>query len=608
MAIDPSVRRQALAAHLRRIRRTIRAREKQRDRFSLLRPVLLGLGLLAYSRWGWMALGAALALLALESLRYRRIARAVSVYRLWEAIKADRLARMDLDWSRIPVRLSEEAEPGHPFAADLDLVGPHSLHALLDTAVSREGSRRLRRWLLEGHPDPEQIRARQEVIRELVPLPGFRDKLLLQFQRVSREQLDGENLLHWLQLPSPQQGLGKAFWISLGLAPLNGLLLLGHALGFGPALWAPSLLIYGGLYLWSLPRLGAHFHAVMRLDEELSKFRAILQYLEAYPYRRCPALRLLCAPLLCEATRPSRQLRRIAWLTNAVGLRMNPVLGFLLNALLPWDFVLAHLIQRSRQQCARQFPAWVEAWSELEALVSLANFAYLHPAYVLPGIREDAEQDDEPVLEAIAVGHPLIPAPQRVSNDIAFHRRGELLLLTGSNMAGKSTFLRTLGVNLCLANSGGPVCASLFCTRPMRLLTCMQVRDSIAEGSSFFYAEVKRLKAVLDHLTEGSPRLAVVLIDEIFRGTNSREHLLGSRAYLRHLASQPCVAVIATHDLELGRLEGELAGFRNCHFRDELVGDRMVFDYRLHPGICPSTNAVRIMRREGLPVPDEGEG
>lgn len=210
------------------------------------------------------------------------------------------------------------------------------------------------------------------------------------------------------------------------------------------------------------------------------------------------------------------------------------------------------------------------------------------------------------LVEARAMGHPLIPAEQKICNDFAINRRGEVYLITGSNMSGKSTFLKTVGVNLCLAYAGGPVNASYFQTSLFRIFTSIKINDSIVDGFSFFYAEVKRLRTLLDALQGDQQFPLFFLIDEIFRGTNNRERLIGSRSYIRHLVSQNGLGLIATHDLELTKLADQFSNITNFHFREEVIAGKMVFDFKLHPGPCPTTNALKIMLMEGLPViPEE---
>jgi DNA mismatch repair ATPase MutS len=206
------------------------------------------------------------------------------------------------------------------------------------------------------------------------------------------------------------------------------------------------------------------------------------------------------------------------------------------------------------------------------------------------------------VLRACSLGHPLLPPEECVCNDFTFAHLGEIALITGSNMSGKSTFLRTLGVNLCLAYAGAPVNASVLQTRLLRLFTCIKVSDSVTDGISYFYAEVRRLKALLRACEAEESIPLCFLIDEIFRGTNNRERLIGSRAYIHALARGRGVGVISTHDLELVTLADTIPRMRNYHFREEIHDGRMIFDYQLRPGPCPTTNALQIMHMEGLPI------
>ncbi len=276
---------------------------------------------------------------------------------------------------------------------------------------------------------------------------------------------------------------------------------------------------------------------------------------------------------------------------------MAPVL----NTLLPWDLFFTYRLHLAKQSIRQHLSVWLNVWHELEALCSMATFADLHPDYVYPDI-QDTTSGAAPVFTAKDIGHPLIDDTAKVKNDFTVDALGRVVIITGSNMSGKSTFLRTLGVNLRLAYMGAPVNATAFSTSLMRVYTCLQVNDSINDGISFFYAEVKRLKALLDAFRVDQRYPLFFLVDEIFRGTNNRERLIGSRAYIRALAGGHGVGLIATHDLELVQLEAEIPHIQNCHFREESKEGKMVFDYALHAGPCPTTNALRIMELEGLPV------
>ena len=231
----------------------------------------------------------------------------------------------------------------------------------------------------------------------------------------------------------------------------------------------------------------------------------------------------------------------------------------------------------------------------------MATFSWLNP-----GVAHFPEIWTETAVafEGQQIGHPLVKMEERVCNDYALDGPGSLTIITGSNMAGKSTFLRTLGVNLVLAYAGGPVVADKMQTSLFRLFASIRVADSLTDGYSFFYAEVRRLEQLLHEYHRADALPLFFLIDEIFRGTNNRERLIGSRAYIRALVNGNGAGLIATHDLELVHLEEESDHIRNFHFRDDVADGRMVFDYKLHPGPCPTTNALKIMALAGLPVPE----
>ncbi len=593
-------RKSALNRHIRHIQAGIDRLESAKNRFSRFRPVVFFSGVVLAVWWGWTPFLIAFGLICCDMVYVSRLQRVIDRHGLWLDIKTTQRARIDLDWDAIPCTSSDSPDSGHPFETDLGITGERSLLHLLDMSISREGSGCLRAWLLEPNLQLDAIQARQRQVQELIPLSRFRDKLLLNFKLVSKEQLDGQKLLQWLQAHAPSKKLRLALPVAAALCFLNLTLLAGYALGWIPGYWIFSFMAYIGVYFWYQGELQYTFDAVMLFDDELRKFKAILRYLESYSYQSTPHLKRLCAPFFDPATLPSRILRTVTLLTTAVGLRMNPVLAMLLNAVLPWDIVTGFLITRCQAHCSRAFPLWVQSWSELEGLVSLANFAYLNPGYTFPEIVDDSAEP--PLFQAVALGHPLIPAGHKICNDVQFLQTGEMGLITGSNMAGKSTFLKTIGVNVCLAYAGGPVNAVRLRTRILRVFTCMQIHDSIADGLSFFYAEVKRLKRLLTLLQDGNSTPVLYLIDEIFRGTNSRERLIGSRAYIHYLSTQPGIGLIATHDLELGQLEQAIASLTNFHFRDTVSDGVMKFDYTLHPGVCPTTNALKIMRLEGLPL------
>ena len=550
----------------------------------------------------WLVAAIAVISFSIIAWYHHRLARGIRRYQIWLEIKKSQIARMELDWEKIPQSMLQSPLSDLSFEKDLDITGRRSIHQLIDISISREGSRRLAAWLLQKAPDLSAILRRQRVIRELVSLTRFRNRLLLNFRLVSEVQLDGKKLLDWLHSAPPAKSMNKLAAISSVLAALNITLFLWHKLADIPPFWMLSLFIYVVFYLSNLKLLKHFFDVIAQLDDELSKFRQILKFLETYPYGDNHNLRALCTPFIEHETLPSRQLRKIKIVSTAIGLRMNPIMAIFLNIGFPWDFLFSVLTHRYRDTLAKQLPLWLDVWEKLEASISLAEFAYLNPEYIFPEFSSDRGNKNQPVFAARDLGHPLIPAEQKVCNDFSLDKSGEANIITGSNMSGKSSFLKSIGVNLCLAYAGGPVNAGSFQSSLFRVFTCIKINDSIVDGFSFFYAEVKRLKTLLDALQASHPFPLFFLIDEIFKGTNNRERLIGSRSYIQNIVGQNGTGLIATHDLELVRLADHFPEITNRHFREDVVEGKMVFDYKLRPGPCPTTNALKIMRMEGLPV------
>ncbi len=536
---------------------------------------------------------------------HNRVKTRIRRYTIWRHLKATHSARLRRDWSHIPRSSQTLEEPEHVFAADLNITGERSLLHLLDTTTSPGGHTRLRTWFLQPILDAGEIRTRQKQVRELVPLAAFRDHLALCGALVAGApdaRWDEESVLAWLHQQSTHPSLAR--WVGLLglLAATNITLVTLYALALLPAWWPLSLSLYLVLHLYKHGEAHHLFVEAYRLEQALAHLRAVLLYLETHRYSGTPRLAKLCAPFWRAVRRPSVALKQIIRIAGAAGVQQSNMLGFLVNALVPWDLYFAHRLNQYKEAIKTALPVWIDTWYELEALNALANFGSLHPDYIFPDVLPVTALASQPVLHASALGHPLLPHEERVCNDFTLPHLGDIALITGSNMSGKSTFLRTLGVNLCLAYAGAPVNATTLQTVLLRLFTCIKVSDSVTDGISYFYAEVRRLKTLLRALEADEPVPLCFLIDEIFRGTNNRERLIGSRAYIYALTRGHGVGVISTHDLELVTLADTVPSIHNYHFREEVHEGRMVFDYQLRPGPSPTTNALKIMQMEGLPI------
>ncbi len=604
-------RQRAFVRQNERLTRRLTALRGRSDQLATLRLIIvlsgavISFAALTLSGITVAALVLALSLIAfLAAVRaHSRLKRAVLRLYYWRSLREAHLARMALDWAHIPPPEPHTPDPNHPFEIDLDLSGAHSLHTLLDTAVTVQGSARLRDWLLNTTPEPADIAARQALVRELLPLQTFRDKLTLHYRLAARgdsARWDAARLTDWLNrhssAPRTQVALQGRLRGLMGLAALNAVAFVLANLGvIAGSVWVVTQVAYLGAFFGSV-RAGI-FDEALALDDLLARLAAVLGSLERHPYRAGSALAALCAPF--RRREPSAALRRLNTILAAASVQRNPFLWLFVNGILPWDVFWAVRLAKQRAALAAHLPQWLEALFTLEASASLANHAYLNPHYTFPEMVAEGA-----LFEGEALGHPLIADVGKVYNSFRFDQIGQIALITGSNMAGKSSFLRALGLNLCLAYSGGAVEAKHLRLGVLRLYSCIRVSDSVTDGFSYFYAEVRRLRALLDALHSADPYPLLFLIDEIFRGTNNRERLIGSRAYIQALAHGRGVGAISTHDLELVHLAESVPLLANWHFREEVRDGQMIFDYQLRPGPCPTTNALRIMALAGLPVPE----
>ncbi|HYX50590.1 MAG TPA: hypothetical protein VE843_12650, partial [Ktedonobacteraceae bacterium] len=569
----------------------------------------------AYFLAGWwlLLIGVATTLIIFSIVAYfhGRINRSITRHKIWMQIKSTHIARINLDWDGIPPEPFTDLPANHPFATDLDITGKHSLHRLINTAVLSEGSQRLQEWLLNTTPDLQVILKRQALIQELIPLTIFRDKLLMKALLSSKNMSrtwEQKNLLNWLHEQPSTRSLLPLLFLSLTLSVLTITLFILNVVQLIPQYWVLMLLLTILFLFVTKNQRGDLFEDAYLLRDRFAQLGLIFEYLETYRYGKNQHLKALCEPFhMDHEHRPSPLLKKIARVASASTLQKNLLLWIIVNALVPWDFYFAFRFQQYKSLLAMHLPVWLNIWLELEALNSLANFAYLNPEYILPEIVLcEGHQDPTLPFQACGLGHPLIPANQKVVNDFSMRKLGEIDIITGSNMSGKSTFLRTVGTNLCLAYAGGPVNANLFQTSLFRIFTCIRINDSVTEGYSYFYAEVKRLRKLLTEVESENYLPLFFLIDEIFKGTNNRERRIGSESYISALVGKNCIGLISTHDLELVTLEENLPAIRNYHFKEDVLDGQMVFDYQLREGPCPTTNALKIMQLEGLPIDIHG--
>ncbi len=568
------------------------------SRLSNLRLLLFGaLGVIAWLVFGsralapgWLAPGAlafgALVVLHDRVLRVRE--RAQRVLDFYER----GLARLEDRWPGGGESGSAFADPQHPYAADLDLFGEGSLFELLCTARSHAGQRALADWLLEPAA-PDRVRARQAALAELRPQLGLREDLATLAGDVA-SGVHPEVLRSWGEAPvrlASRAARGVA--LVLPLLSLAGL--VAWLSGVAAPLWfAVALAVQGG-FAWGLrARVQQAVAGVDEAGRELELLAELLGRLDRERFQ-APLLAELRGALDTHGVAPSRRIRALRTRIDLLDARRNQLFAPL-AALLLWTTNLAFGLERWRAECGGALGRWIQVLGEFEALASLAGYAYENPERPFAEIVLEG-----PCLEGEALGHPLLPRERCVPNDVWLGAEPGLLVVSGSNMSGKSTLLRTLGVNAVLAFAGAPVRARRLRLSPLSIGASIRVGDSLLGGISRFYAEIRRLRQIVE-LADASGH-ALFLLDEILAGTNSHDRGIGAEAVVHGLLRRGAIGLVTTHDLALARIADELAPRgANVHFENHLSDGGIAFDYRLRPGVVRRSNALALMRAVGLEV------
>jgi len=582
-------------------RRTARLAEaaRQTRRFrtvGILRLAVLAAGLvlgwLVYSGiapW-WLLLPPVIGFLVLADLQQRitqtqrRSERAAALYE-------QGLARLDDQWAGTGATGERFLNGAHPYAEDLDLFGRGSLFELLSRARTRVGEETLANWLL-APAAPDAVRARQTAVVELRPRLDLREDLALLGEGV-RSGEDAQTLAEWATAPPWLiSRLTRVLALALGLLAFATLIL--WIAGFGVIPFIVSLMLGRAFAFRMKATVERVVNAVDGPGRDLTLLSEVLRLLELERFES-PRLVELRAALDVEGVAASQQIARLNRLIDLLDARRN-MLFAPVAAVLLWPLQLAMAIERWRQNSGPAVARWLAAVGELEALGSLAGYSYERPDDPFPELLEG-----EARFEGEGLGHPLIPETRSVRTDLRLSDDLRVLIVSGSNMSGKSTLLRTLGVNTVLALAGAPVRARSLRLSPLQVGASIRVQDSLQAGASRFYAEITRLRQIVE-LTEG-PLPVLFLLDEILHGTNSHDRRIGAEGVVRGLIERRAVGLITTHDLALARIAEELAPrAANVHFEDHLEGGKMTFDYRLRPGTVQRSNALELMRSVGLKV------
>ena len=517
----------------------------------------------------------------------------------WQKKKAERaikyyercLARLEGDWAGRGNSGEEFRDVKHPYGEDIDLFGTGSLFELLCTTRTRAGEINLAQWI-QAPATVAEIRLRQAAIEELRMNLDLREDLALLGEDI-RTGVQADALSNW--------GKGKP------LTNLKSLRIL-TALMCGLAVVMIGLLIadfgllpfyfYGGLAavigLWLRPKINEILRQVEPAGRDLKLLSQVLSRIEQEQFQSIK-LGSLRASLNADLTPPSKQIAQLASLNSWLEVRMNQ----LFRPVTAPFFMVSQLALSVEAWCVRSGPnieKWIAAVGEIEALCSLANYAYEHPADPFAEIVEG-----EKIFDGVALGHPFIPENKVVRTDLKIDEQLQLIVVSGSNMSGKSTLLRTVGMNAVLALAGAPVRAKSLKISPLQLGASIRIQDNLRAGASLFYAEISRLRQLMDKANDELPLLFI--IDEILHGTNSHDRRIGADAVLRGLVQRGAFGLVTTHDLALTSIVEELkTKARNVHLEDHLEDGKMTFDYVLREGIVKKSNALELMRSVGLEV------
>ena len=517
------------------------------------------------------------------------------------------LGALEGDFSRFP-KGEQYIHPAHDYSSDLDLFGERSIFQYFNRSLTVFGEDRLASWFLKPATESE-ILNRQESVKEISTKPDW----MMNFRSIKISERTNhynlKSLLKWLSQPVEIQFPKELKYLLLFSPWIMGLIGLGIMLDFLFPEWGigtnpylkylPEFLSF--CFLAQLSITGKYTKRIKVLHQVLSRqsstlfsYSAMMNRIEEETFTSNSLIAIQTK--INNDPRASLAIQKLSKLLKSFDDRLNIIIAILTNGLYLSDIRLVLELEEWKENYKEKIPVWLDSVMEVEALVSLGIICFNESSWVFPEIHPVAQS-----LFSQEMGHPLIPISKRVNNSFEISPPDQVVLITGSNMAGKSTFLRTLGVNLVLAQMGSKVCAASFRFKPVSIYTSLRIVDSLQENTSSFYAELKRLEVLVKRSLSGEN--IFFLLDEILRGTNSNDRHLGSKAVIKHLIRNHVFGILATHDLSLGRMVEDFPKeIRNMHFDVSVLNEELFFDYTLKPGICTSLNASILMKKIGLDI------
>jgi DNA mismatch repair ATPase MutS len=488
---------------------------------------------------------------------------------------------------------NEFIDQSHDYTHDLDIFGEGSLFQFINRTSTIFGKLRLAEYFSNAFGQSDKEIQRQQAVKELSEMVELRQKLQLIFHDEKSNESDKTEMTTWLGSESPVKNLKLVKILAYGLPAITITLLL---LSIAGIIAFPSFLIVLQLmivFLYARQTMATQ-NIITSKTKILNKFAESLHLIENTNFKSEYLIDIQKQLVAEEGKIPSKAIHQLSVILNYMDSNLNILVSIILNGLFMFNLHLLLKVEKWKKQNQENVPNWFESIATFDAMSSLANFAFNNNQFIYP----DLILDDFGFI-AENLGHPLIDAEQRVVNNIEIKGWNQFAIITGANMSGKSTFLRTIGANYILAMAGAPVCASKLSFFPIEIHSSIRTSDSLVKHESYFYAELKRLKQIIDELESGKKKL--ILLDEILKGTNSKDKQAGSIALIEQLLHYKSVGLFATHDLMLGELASRFPGqVNNLCFEIQIENDKMLIDYKLHDGVCKNLNATYLMKNMGI--------
>ena len=488
---------------------------------------------------------------------------------------------------------NEFIDQSHDYTHDLDIFGEGSLFQFINRTSTIFGKLRLAEYFANAFGQSDMVIERQNAVKELAKMVELRQKIQLIFHDEKITGADKTEMSDWLQGESPVKNLKLVRILAYGLPAIT---LTCLALSIAGIIAFPSFLIVLQLMIVFLyARQTMQVQSIITSKSKiLNRYAQCLQVIESTKFESNYLTDLQKKIAVGSRQSPSKSIHQLSTILKYMDSNLNLLVSVILNGLFMFNLHLLLKVEKWKILNRAQVAAWFETIATFDALSSLANFAYNNPYFTYPELTTDNF-----CFEAEELGHPLIALEERVVNDVKINGWNQFYIITGANMSGKSTFLRTLGANYILAMAGAPVCAKKLRFFPIEIHSSIRTSDSLVKHESYFYAELKRLKQIIDELNSGKQKL--ILLDEILKGTNSKDKQAGSIALIEQLLQYKSVGLFATHDLMLGELASRFPDqVNNLCFEIQIENDKMLIDYKLHDGVCKNLNATYLMKNMGI--------